>query len=638
MFRQTSGMGTQNDRIKRTRRLSLLSTGLTLLIAFILLMLHQYVVGRGLMVEEVQTEAAIIGAHSAAALVFDDAKAAQETISAVRLTRRVTGGALYRADGLLLARGGAASDHFPMTLALDGKEDKEPLSTVPKSSTYGVAGGFLREDINVEGTWVGTLVLQVSFASLYWHLLEYAIGVLGIAGVALALAYRLTRRLRVRMVRAEGQLEQMAFYDQVTGLPNRRLFEYELRQAVSRVTRENVEAALLFIDVDDFKKVNDACGHESGDAVLKAIGERLCAAVRSGDVVARLGGDEFAAILYGIGSSQNAATVAQSMIDAVGQPFPTQPTPSYVGLSIGVALLPADGHDPVLLLRCADMAMYEAKTLGKNNFHYFSAEIDARVRGELQLEVDLRQALSDGGRGLWVAFQPQLCAQTGQLVGVEALLRWQRGDGRLISPAEFIPIAEKSGLITELGDWVLRQVCRDLAVMRASGVELPKISVNVSPRQLLRGSSVVERFCETISGFGEAVEQFEFELTENALMGAGSAEVLDAFRAAGFVLAIDDFGTGYSSLGYLKRFQVGSLKIDQGFVRGLPEDNECAAIVTAVIQMARALNIKVVAEGVETEAQADFLRACGCHILQGYLLGRPMPPADLVAFVLAHRG
>lgn len=628
---------TQKERIGRSNRLSLLSTGLALLIAFILLMVHQYVVSRSLMVEVLHTEAAIIGANSTAALVFNDKKAAQEIIGTVRLSPRITGGALYRADGNQLASASDGQWNFPLSLMSAGDQDVQTLFEIPNSTAYGVLGGVLRQDIHVEEAKVGTLLLHVSFSSLYWRMLEYALGVLGIATVALTLAYRLTSGLRRRMVRAEEKLEQLAFYDPVTGLPNRRLFERELRLAVARVARERVGAALLFIDVDDFKKVNDALGHAAGDQVLKMIGERMTAVLRAGDVVARLGGDEFAAILFGIGDPDNAAKVARLMIESIAMPFPTQPTSSHVGLSMGVLLLPADDNDPAVLLRRADMAMYVAKTHGKNSFHFFSEAIDARVRSDLALEVGLRQALHEGGRGLWVAYQPQLCAQTRQLIGVEALLRWQREDGRQMSPGEFIPVAEQTGLIIELGEWVLNQVCRDLALMRASGVDLPKVSVNVSPRQLLRGSSVVERFCETLIRFGEPVGRFEFELTESALMEDGGSAVLDAFHMAGFSLSIDDFGTGYSSLGYLKRFRVGALKIDQSFVRDLPMDGENAAIVTAVIQMSCALNLKVVAEGVETEAQAEFLRACGCHILQGYLLGRPMAPAALVAYVNEHR-
>jgi len=619
---------TEDLRAGRSRRLSLLSTGLALLIAFVLLMVHQYVVGRALMIDELQTQAAIVGANSAAALVFNDPKAAQETINAVRLTPRVIGAGLYRSNGMRLAE--TSDGSWPVPESLSGPQ-------APRATAYGLAGGVLLEDVRVEGTKVGTLLLRVSFSGLYWRMVEYALGVLGIAGVALTLAYRLTARLRRRMARAEEQMDRLAFYDQVTGLPNRRLFERELRQAVALVARESCGAALLLIDVDDFKKVNDSFGHAVGDKVLHMIAERMTSVLRPTDIVARIGGDEFGAILHGLHDSDNAAKVARLMIEAIGAPFPTEPTPTHVGLSIGVAMLPDDGTDPAALLRCADMAMYVAKRQGKNGFQFFSEHIDTRVRGDLQLEAGLRQALKEGGAGLWVAYQPQFDAHTRQMLGVEALLRWRRDDGTLVSPAQFIPVAEKSALIVELGDWVLDRICQDLRQMRAAGLDLPKVSVNVSPRQLLRGPGVVDSFCRTLMRHGEPVERFEFELTESALMEEGGSVVLEAFRAAGFALAIDDFGTGYSSLGYLKRFQVGALKIDQSFVQGLPSDGENAAIVSAVIQMGRALNIAVVAEGVETEAQAEFLLACGCHVLQGYLLGSPMPPEQLASHVRGNR-
>ena len=611
--------------------MSLLSTGLAMLIAFIFLMVHQYVIGRQQMLEELGTEAAIIGANSAAALVFKDFKAAQETLGAVQLTPRITGAALYRTNGERLA---AAGD-WPFPPWLEPNSTNAPKKQVDTSTMTENhwLGEVLREDVHMEGSQVGTLLLHVSFTSLYWRMLEYALGVLAIATVALMLAYRLTAGLRQRMVHAEEQLQMMAFYDQVSGLPNRSLFERELRQAVARAAREPKGAALLFIDVDDFKKINDTLGHAAGDQALRMISQRLAAVLRSGDVVARLGGDEFAAILYGIGDPDNAAKVARQMIEAIAKPLLTTPAPSHVGLSIGVLLLPCDVSDPTILLQRADMAMYVAKTHGKNGFRFFSEAIDARVHKDLELEAGLRHALQNKGGGLWVAYQPQIHAQTQQLAGVEALARWQQPDGQQVSPCEFIPVAERCGLIAELGDWVLNQICRDLASLRTRGVELPRVSINVSPHQLLHGCALVERIGATLARFGEGTRHFEFELTESALMDEDGAVVLDAFHAAGFSLSIDDFGTGYSSFGHIKRFFVGELKIDQSFVRGLPEDAENAAIVRAVIQMARALSLTVVAEGVETPEQAEFLRACGCDILQGYLLGRPMPPAQLADYM-----
>ena len=249
------------------------------------------------------------------------------------------------------------------------------------------------------------------------------------------------------------------------------------------------------------------------------------------------------------------------------------------------------------------------------------------------MEAALRSALQAPDSGLWVAYQPQVAAQTRKIVGVEALLRWRRENGDLVSPGEFIPIAEKTGLIVDIGVWLIRQICRDLAEMREHGIEIQKVAVNLSPRELTRGVGIVEDICQTLCEYGEDVGRFPFEVTENALMNEAGSGVLDAFREAGFSLAIDDFGTGYSSLGYLKRFQVSTLKIDQQFIALLPGAPEDAAIVQAVIQMAKALGITVVAEGVETEAQAEFLAIHGCEILQGFLLSRPVATRELEAYI-----
>jgi EAL domain-containing protein (putative c-di-GMP-specific phosphodiesterase class I) len=352
-------------------------------------------------------------------------------------------------------------------------------------------------------------------------------------------------------------------------------------------------------------------------------------------MIARVGGDEFAAILYGVGGPENAAKVAAHMISAMREPFPTEPIPSHVGLSIGLAMMPNDGEDPDTLLRWSDMAMYVAKSHGKNRYQFFSEDINRKVRSELELEGGLRKALQDRNDELWVAYQPQLSAKTRELVGVEALMRWTMANGTIVSPGEFIPVAEKSGLIVDLGQWLLNRICTDLAEMRAQGLDIPKVAVNVSPRELTRGNIVVEQIRQTIEQHGEREERFQFELTESTLMNESGSQVLNALRQAGFTLAIDDFGSGYSSLGYLKRFDVSTLKIDRQFIQHLPADTENAAIVTAVIQMSKALGIAVIAEGVETEAQADFLASSGCDYLQGFLLSRPVSTRDLIAYATA---
>lgn len=619
------------SHVAGTRRLSILTNALAVLITFVLLLGYQVISGRQQLLDELRTEATIIGANSTAALLFNDAKAAQETLAAIRFSPRIIGGALYRVDGQRLAFENDPDKVFPRVLPEVGGDRPDALR-----SRLGLFARLLREEVYQDGMRVGTLLIHATYRPLYWRLFEFAISVILIGAIALALASRFTANVRKKMALTEDRLRQMALYDPVTGLPNRSSFEFELAKAVKRIKREGSTGALLFIDVDDFKKVNDLCGHQAGDQVLLQMAQRLKLTIRASDIVARVGGDEFAAILYSCGSPQNAAKIADQLIAAITEPFPTDPIPSHVGLSIGVTMIPHDSDDPETLLRWADMAMYVAKSTGKNRYQFFSEDINDRVRRESLLEAALRQALKAPDSGLSVAYQPQLAAGTRAIVGVEALMRWQL-DGEAISPADFIRIAEKSALIVDIGVWLIRRICQDLAEMKKAGVELAKVAVNVSPRELTRASGMVEGICRTLAQFGEKPARFEFEVTETALMDRKGAEVLDAFRAAGFALAIDDFGSGYSSLGYLKRFHVSTLKIDQQFIQRLPGSSENAAIVCAVIQMAKALGVAVVAEGVESEEQAAFLSANGCDVVQGYLFSRPLPPRELVAFVTHHQ-
>ena len=614
---------------KRARRLSILTTGLAVLITFVLLMAYQFVSARRQLMDELHTAASIIGANSTAALIFNDQKAAGEILSSVRLTPRIIGAALYHLDGTLFAYENNPDEGFPPSI--DVLNFDAPKTIDAHEGHY--FADLIREEIYQDQTRVGTLLLHITHASLYWNLLQFAISVIFIGAIALFFSHRFTVSIRKKMALTESQLQHMALYDQITGLPNRTFFEFELGKVVTRIKREGKSGALLFIDIDDFKKVNDLCGHHAGDQVLLMIAERLKRAVRAADIVARIGGDEFAVVLADCGSPENAAKVADKMIATMAEPFPTEPISSHVGLSIGLTMFPNDSDDPETLLRWSDMAMYVAKSHGKNRYQFFSEEINNNVHSKLQLESALREALIESDGGLWVAYQPQVDARTRELVGVEALMRWRLASGVLVSPGEFIPIAEKTGLIVELGVWLIRQICRDLAEMRTCGIDIQKVAVNVSPRELTRGTGIVDGICRTLAEFDERISRFQFELTENALMDERGSEVLDAFRTAGFTLAIDDFGSGYSSLGYLKRFHVSTLKIDRQFVELLPGDTEDAAIVSAVIQMSAALGISVVAEGVETEAQADFLATHGCDILQGYLISRPIPPQELVAYI-----
>ena len=614
----------------RSKRLRVLATGLAAFITVALLMAYQFVSDRKQLVEELRTEAMIIGASSSAALVFNDQAAAREILTIIRLTPRILGGALYSADGRFFVAENDAHGVFPENIEAFNPNNPAGIDI---ADDPGLFSGLIREEVFQDSVRVGTLLLHVTYESLYWRLLDYALGVVLIIAFGFLLAHRFTLTLRKRMAFTEGQLEHMALYDRVTDLHNRHYFEHELRKAITRIKREGKDGALLYFDVDDFKKVNDLCGHQAGDDVLRMIAERLKKTTRSGDIIGRVGGDEFAAILFGVGTPESAAVVADNMIRVIAEPFPTEPIESHVGLSIGVTMIPVDSDDSDTLLRCSDMAMYVAKSLGKNRYQFFSEEINNRIQRQLEIEAALRKALKADSAGLWVAYQPQVCAKTGRLMGVEALMRWAQDDGKPISPADFIPVAEKTGLIIDLGKWVLKRVCRDLAELRSLGIEIPKVAINVSPRELTRGYNIVGEICQTLVSFGERVGRFQFEVTENALMDDNGADVLDAFRDAGFSLAIDDFGSGYSSLGYLKRFQVSALKIDQQFVQRLPDDAEDGAIASAVIQMSKALGITVVAEGVETEAQAAFLAEHGCDILQGYLISRPIAPQQLIEFI-----
>lgn len=612
------------------RRLSILTTGLAVLITFVLLMAYHFVSERRQLMDELHTEASIIGANSSAALVFKDKKSAKEILATARFTPRIIGAALYHLDGTLFVFENDPGGVFPQRIDV-----RRPNSPGSMDAQPGFLSDLMRDDVYQDETLVGSLVLHVTYAGLYWRLLEYSISILFIGTIALFFAHRFTIGIRKKMALTEGQLQQMALYDQVTGLPNRTFFEFELGKLVALGKREEKCGALLFIDVDDFKKINDLCGHRAGDQVLLMIAERLKKALRASDFVARIGGDEFAVVLVDCKSPENVATVTGHLIAAMVEPFPTEPIPSHVGLSIGLTMFPNDSDDPGTLLRWSDMAMYVAKSRGKNCYQFFSEEINHNVHSRLRLEAALRDALNESDGGLWVAYQPQVNARTRELVGVEALMRWRLADGAFVSPGEFIPIAESTGLIVDLGVWLIRRICRDLAEMRNHGIEIPKVAVNVSPRELTRGTGIVEGICQTLGEFGESISRFQFEVTENALMDERGSAVLDAFREAGFTLAIDDFGSGYSSLGYLKRFHVGALKIDRQFVDLLPGDAEDAAIVSAVIQMSGALGISVVAEGVETEAQAEFLAIHGCDILQGYFICRPIPPQELVAYIKA---
>ena len=441
-----------------------------------------------------------------------------------------------------------------------------------------------------------------------------------------------TLNTAIERARSNERLTYMVQHDALTGLPNRLLLTDRLNVAMTRAERTGKRLSLMFMDLDRFKNVNDVFGHEGGDLILQEVARRLRGAVRASDTVSRQGGDEFLIVLPEIDSDEDAGRVAEKLITAVLEPYELHGTEVVLGASIGIVCFPENGREVESLLRNADVAMYAAKDQGRGRYQFYSAEMNARAHERLLLEADLRHALERGE--LFLAYQPQVDLASGAVVGLEALMRWRHPERGLVSPAQFIPIAEDCGLIMAFGAWAMETACRDHARWLADGLIDGTMAVNVSALQFRQGD-FVDSVARVIEHTGLPPDKLEIEVTESVVM-RGIDEVrakLDALDALGVKLAIDDFGTGYSSLSYLKQFPIYRLKVDQSFTRGLPEDRESAAIVQAIIGLARSLGLDVLAEGIETEGQAAHLRAMFCDAGQGYLYARPMSAEECTAWL-----
>ena len=429
---------------------------------------------------------------------------------------------------------------------------------------------------------------------------------------------------------SEARIAHLAHHDALTGLFNRYSLENRLAQSLLAARRENRQMAVIFIDLDRFKIINDTLGHHVGDLLLVEVANRLSACVRESDIVARLGGDEFVVALTSLANDMDAAHVVKKIIAALEIPCEIEGKQLHTTLSVGISFFPDNGEDVDALMKNADTAMYHAKEKGRNNFQFFSPAMTAAATERHEIERDLRIALKN--KEFELHYQPQVCANKGLIRGVEALIRWRHPDRGLIPPLKFIPIAEESGVIESIGSWVLEEACRQMAEWRKAGFDLKHVAVNLSAHQL-RSPNLVRQVQSAIARFGLAPGQLELEITESVAMEDPERAIgqLRMLRDSGVELAIDDFGTGYSSLAYLKMLPIHTLKLDRAFVRDIETDENDAAISSATLALAKNLGLRVVAEGVETEAQRDFLTSHACNLLQGYLFGKPEPADVLTA-------
>ncbi len=424
--------------------------------------------------------------------------------------------------------------------------------------------------------------------------------------------------------RSQEQLDHLAHHDPLTDLPNRVLFNMRLTYALSHARRNDQRVGVLFLDLDRFKNVNDTLGHPVGDALLQQVAQRFRVRMRDADTIARTGGDEFIVIAEELGSPDDAAQVAQKLLDSFSVPFRVGSSDIHLGASIGISLFPEDGPDVETLVKNADIAMYRAKDRGRNNYQFYTSELTTNAMEKFRLEAALRHALERDELVLY--YQPKVRLSDGAVFGVEALLRWRNTELGLVTPDRFIPMAEDTALIIPIGEWVMLSACRQMRSWLEMGLPLQQVAVNLSGVQILRGN-VVGTVARALEESGLDPRHLELEITESVLMehAEETIRVLDELRGLGVSIAVDDFGTGYSSLSYLKRFPIDALKIDRSFVQDLPADQNDEAIVRAVIALGRSLQLGIIAEGVETVAQRDFLLREGCDSAQGYLYSKPVP-------------
>ncbi|WP_020654209.1 putative bifunctional diguanylate cyclase/phosphodiesterase [Massilia niastensis] len=661
---------------------NLFTSGVVILLGGGLLLVLQTWFSGAALLEQTRNEAAVAGENLSAAIIFNDQASARDILASLKADADVSHATVLDAGQAVFAtyaRADLAGSTAPAVLGGDDYRFSLRRLSVSRPIVY-------------QGKQVGTIQVDADLASTYrrtgWYVLAIALVMLPCLLIAHAVLTRLQRfvtaplhalartseaisaqgdfslranvdpsadlgllarafnamldRIEKRELaleceieerkRVEAKLDRLAHFDSVTGLHNRHFFHDRLAAAVAHAQGFEQRAVVLFLDLDNFKAVNDTLGHDTGDELLRVVARRLTESVRSSDTVARLGGDEFAIILENVADGAVADRVARTCIDALAQVVRIDGNDIYVSASVGISSCPTDAVDVPTLLKFADTAMYEAKGAGKNTYRVFHSGMQGEARKRFAMNGKLRRALEQ--EQFVLEYQPQVDLASGRIIGVEALVRWAHPELGMIGPQEFIPVAEETGLIIPIGHWVLETACRQLKAWHDEGRTGLRMAVNLSARQLTE-EGFVDTVLEIVRGSGADPRMLELELTESMLMDAGEAFIarLEALRGAGIMLAIDDFGTGYSSMSYLKRFPINTIKIDRSFVHDLPANEQDKAITRAIISMAHSLRMQVVAEGIETSGQASLLAAHDCDSGQGYLYSRPVD-ADRIGMLV----
>jgi diguanylate cyclase (GGDEF)-like protein len=606
----------------RMFKVSLGVTAAALILSMLVLFGQDYFSRRDELNHDARTRARVISESVSAALAFDARKDAEEILAVLRVDPDVIEAAVYRGDRLFASY----------------RRDRDPgLPSLPAAAPalgqrLTGAGLEVVEPVLLNGVELGRVMTVTGTGRLRQSLVRYGLAALVLLSFTLGGAYLLLARTRRGMRNAEKHLDYLAHYDALTGLLNRNGFLGELDAVLRRADRAEGKAALLFVDLDNFKLVNDTLGHDAGDELLHEAAKRLRARLRTTDIVARLGGDEFTVVIESLSSPDQARIVAQMVVQELSAPFSIGGRPVYVGASVGISLFPDDAITGTDMLRNADAAMYRAKTKGKKGFAFFTPEMTAEQQMRFDIENGLRDALQNGSFHL--AYQPQVTLADGALFGAEALLRWNHPQFGVLGPAVYLKVAESSDLIEKIGDWVLLEACTQNKRWRSAGLPPIVVAVNVSTRQLRR-PGFVERVRCALHDAGLEADCLELEVTEGALMEdpAAAIDCLQRLREMGVHLSIDDFGTGYSSMSYLQRLPIGKLKIDKAFVTGMTHSPADASIIQAIVAMGSSLKLRTVAEGVETAESAASLLAIGCWAAQGYYFGRPVPAAEFTVLL-----